>query len=308
MTGHHNHPFLRQLSAALALSTTLLAQGKGPAKAGGGEASSLDMSGAFATAVCSQYYFRGLPQENQGFIVQPSLQLDKPLWAGSEHLIDALSLTMGVWNSLHSGPTGTGGGSEAWFESDFLVGGNASFGDLRATALYLAYASPNGSFTTLQETTLTLSYDDSALWPGEWFLGLQPSITFAQELRGQNDLGTARGRYLELGVTPGIEFTLRAPRPSDDAAPAAPPSLSLTLPIKVGFSLGDYFEADGTDDTFGFVDVAMNLSVPLPLPEHLGDWSLVVGVEGLWLGDNAAAQNGGDTFEVIGTVTAVLAF
>lgn len=297
---------LRLSAIAILAAIHLPAQSKGRPVASGDGTAGTDMTGAFAAAVCSQYYFRGLPQENQGFIAQPSLQLTKPMWVGYDGMVDSFAVTFGVWNSLHSGPTGTGGGSEAWFESDFLAGFNATCGDLSATALYLAYASPNGSFTTLQETTLTIAWDDSELWPGELFNGLQPAVTFAQELRGQNDLGTARGRYVELGVSPGITFPLRASRYAADDS--ARPECTLTVPVKVGLSLGDYFEANGTDQTFGFVDVGMSLGFPLPIPEHLGDWSLTLSVEALWLGDNAAASNSGDTFEVIGTITAALAF
>ncbi len=297
---------VRLTTIAILVAMPIHAQSKGRAAASNDAASGTDMTGTLAAAVCSQYYFRGLPQENQGFIAQPSLQLTKPLWAGDDGAIESFAVTLGVWNSLHSGPTGTGGGSEAWFESDFLAGLNATCGDLSATALYLAYASPNGSFTTLQETTLTLAWDDSDLWPGDLFSGLQPAVTFAQELRGQNDLGSARGRYLELGVTPGIKFGLRANR--DATERPATPELTLTLPVKVGLSLGDYFEVNGSDQTFGFVDIGVSLGLPVPLPEHLGDWSLTLSVEALWLGDNAAASNGGDTFEVIGTVAAALAF
>jgi hypothetical protein len=54
------------------------------------------------------YYFRGIIQETEGFIAQPFLEAGISLFEGDSGL-QSVSVTSGLWNSLHSGPSGSKG-------------------------------------------------------------------------------------------------------------------------------------------------------------------------------------------------------
>ena len=101
--------------------------------------------------------------------------------------------------------------------------------------------------------------------------------------RGQADGGLSAGKYLELGVAPGY------------AATAA----SIAFPVKVGLSLGDYYELDGVDNKFGFFSIGGVVTVPLGGTTSFGAWNVRGGVEYQRLGDTTAFFNGGDENQVI---------
>jgi hypothetical protein len=111
---------------------------------------------------------------------------------------------------------------------------------------------------------------------------------------GQADGGASAGRYLELGVAPGYSGS-RA---------------SLTVPVKVGLSLADYYELNtGTpqapvfvDNKFGYFSIAGLVTVPLGGTTNFGAWNVHGGVEFQALGDTTKALNGGDGQRVIGSI------
>ncbi len=108
----------------------------------------------------------------------------------------------------------------------------------------------------------------------------------AQELDGQADGGANEGTYLELGIGPGYTRS----------------RVSLTVPIKVGLSLSDYYEGLNGDETFGFFSVAGVVTVPLTsAPTRFGSWNIHGGVEFLMLGDRNEAVFG-DSSHVIGSI------
>ena len=187
----------------------------------------------------SHYYFRGIVQETEGFIAQPYLEAGLAL---GEHV----SLTGGLWNSLHSGPTGSDGlGDPAmWYESDFYASAGFTFAEAwAADVTYTGYTSPNGTFGTVKELSTGIGYDDGLF---------APYATFAFELDGQADGGTNEGNYLELGAGPGF------------ALGNSP--VSLGFPIAIGLSLKDYYETAESSETFGFFQFGAIVSVPLPVP------------------------------------------
>ena len=105
------------------------------------------------------YFFRGIRQEDQGFIAQPYAEIAFDLFEDVEGLDDG-RLTLGFWNSLHSGPAGSGGPSQnttAWYRSDFYA--RLSLGLVREWHVDVAYTqhmSPNDTFSTVKELTLSL--------------------------------------------------------------------------------------------------------------------------------------------------------
>lgn len=245
--------------------------------------------GAFGVDFTTQYFFRGLQQENQGVVAQPWVELGYDLYESTTGVRD-LDLTFGLWNSLHDGPTG--GAEGPWFESDFSVDLASQLEErLYLGARYTAYTSPNDSFDNIQELAVHTRFDDRGLWFESIDSGLQPSALIAFEVNGQRDFGDDRGVYLELGVEPTFHL-----------GPLGSLDVTLSLPVALGLSLGDYFEevGGGNDEFFGFLDVGAELSSALSfLPARIGKWDARVGLHWLVLGDNAEERNQGDTGELI---------
>ncbi|MEZ5964632.1 MAG: hypothetical protein R3F56_12355 [Planctomycetota bacterium] len=167
--------------------------------------------------------------------------------------------------------------------------------DTSLEVAYIAYASPNGRFDTVQEIDLTVAHDDSHAWGSESFAGFRPAATLAFELQSQADGGRDRGAYAQLSSNPGCGSTC--------AGREAPPR---KLPVIVG--VGGYYENGSRDDTFGFVDVGVTVGGRLPLPTRFGAWSWRLGADLLWLGKSMEASNRGDSLEVLGCAVVALAF
>jgi len=230
------------------------------------------------------YFFRGIPQDDTGVVMWPSGDLGFALFSG-DGALKSFGVNIGTWNSLHTGSAGSDGPSgKLWYESDFYAGASLGFG--KGTALgviYTAYTSPNGLFGTVKELSFKLTVDDSGLLGAA---AVKPYMVLAQELDGQADGGANEGTYLELGIGPGLSLS-RA---------------SLTVPMKVGLSLSDYYEGADGDDTFGFFSVAGVVTVPFTsAPTRFGSWNIHGGVEFLFLGDRNEAVFG-DSSHVIGSI------
>lgn len=248
------------------------------------------MHGTLGSDFTTAYFFRGIPQEDQGAIAEPYLDLSMPLFVGDGE-IRSIDLTLGQWNSLHDGPTGTAGPQSMWYENDLYFGVTIQ-GDSRWSigATYTTYYSPNGLFGTVQEVASMLHYDDGGLL-GEGFAGLQPTLLVAFETNGQADAIGPVGVYAELSISP--ELPLGA---------VGDLELTLALPAKLGFSLADYYQSPVTqeDSAFGYFDLGVELSTPLRfLPARLGPWDGSFGVHALFLGDSNQERNHDDAFEVV---------
>jgi hypothetical protein len=242
----------------------------------------------------THYFFRGILQEDQDYIIQPYGEVTFKL-VESEGAFTGLGFTMGLWNSLHGGPTGTGGPNQdprIWYEADFYAKLTATlFEDLTAAMIYTAYMSPNGRFSTVEELAFGFGYNDSKLLGP---FALNPSVLLAFELDGQADGGSNEGTYLQIGLTPGYTFNDKGTYP-----------LTLSLPVVLGLSLGDYYErigVGGDDDTFGYLSIGLAAGVPLKfIPASFGAWTAKASATYMALGDNLKAANNGESSEVIGT-------
>lgn len=230
----------------------------------------------------SAYFFRGIVQETDGFIGQPFLEGGFTLYEGDGGITSA-SVTGGVWNSMHSGPTGLDGDNgdpELWYEADFYASLALGLqGDMETSVTYTAYMSPNSVFSTVKEVAVGFSHGG---------LMMSPSATIAFETNGQADGGSNEGVYLELGAEAPIPLAADSP-------------VSLSVPMTVGLSLNDYYEhpVTGEDSRFGFFDFGVIASVPLGVPSDYGSWSVSGGVKFLVLGDTLEAFNGEDNFQPI---------
>jgi hypothetical protein len=247
------------------------------------------------------YYFRGILQEDEGFIAQPYGEIGFNLYE-SEGPFSNATAALGIWNSFHSGDTGTGGDTardpRSWYEADLYA--KIGFGFIQIINMevaYIAYTSPNGSFSDVQELDVSFGIDDSQ-WLGDF--ALNPSLTFAFELDGQADGGGDEGIYMQLGAEPSWHILKDATYP-----------LTLSIPLVLGLSLKDYYEDPDTDedDTFGFFDAGAALSMPLGfIPAAYGAWDIYAAVHFLFLGDTTEKINDGDSFKVYGMFGVSLAY
>ena len=249
--------------------------------------------GAISTSggmdVQSTYMFRGIRQNSTGIAAWPWVDLGFAGYAG-DGAVKSLGINVGSWNSQHTGDTGADGPSKKiWYESDFYTTLGIGFGGgVSLATTYTAYTSPNNTFTSVKELMFKLAVDDSAHFGKA---ALKPYAIVARELDaapgiGQADGGLEAGTYFETGVAPGFAFS----------------KASIAVPVKVGLSLGNYYEVDGVDETFGFLSVSGIVTVPLGSGSKYGSWNIHGGAEYQKLGTNTASFNGGDRHRVIGSI------
>jgi hypothetical protein len=229
----------------------------------------------------SAYVFRGIYQEDSGTIMPPYADVGIALGKG-------VSLNVGNWNSIHSGPSGHRGHGNAWYEADYYGSVTFTAGKLKPGVLFTSYTSPNEAFGSVHELAGVLAYDDSAsAFP------LSPKVIIGTELHGQADGGAGRGTYLELGIRPAL---------------AAAKALTFYIPVKVGMSLNNYYEGPTGSNRFGYFDTGVIASVPLGFLSGTGSWEAHGGVDFLWLGDNMKLLNSGDRFKPVGVVGVSFAY
>jgi hypothetical protein len=170
----------------------------------------------------SVYYFRGYRQESDAaFTFQP--YIDVGVQANEK-----VKLNFGTWNSAHTGSNSDSG--YGWYETDLYAA--VTYGLVKTT--YTAYTYPSIDDSAIHELMF------STTLPGV----LAPSAAIAFEFSKSS--GADKGIYLELGVAPAI--------PMGDDAPA-----TITVPVKFGFSLKDYYGGDG----FGYFSGGVSVSVPV---------------------------------------------
>ena len=246
------------------------------------------------------YFFRGIKQAREGFIAQPYADINFNVYADDDGSgLNGITYTLGQWNSLHTGPTGSDrpsdsgpGNVKAWYESDFFTGFALAIDNWEAGITYTSYLSPNDSFGTVQEISFGLAMDDTSLLGG---FSLQPHVMMAVEMKGQADGGDSEGVYLEFGVEPGTDIV-------EGVA-------SVTFPVTLGLSLSNYYE-NGVDstlpgafsDTFGFFDLGAVVAVPMPMPEDYGSWELTGGFHIMSLGSYLESINDGDSVQAVGSI------
>jgi hypothetical protein len=169
----------------------------------------------------SSYFFRGYRQEGEPSVTfQPFVDVS---FAG-----ESASFNVGVWNSLHTGSLKDAGAG--WYETDFYAA--VTVNNIKAT--YTAYLYPQIDDSAIHELMLSTSFDHV----------LAPSVAIAFEFAKPD--GYDKGVYFELGVAPAV--------PMADDAP-----VSVTIPVKVGLSVKDYYG----EDTFGYLSAGVNLGKSL---------------------------------------------
>jgi uncharacterized protein (TIGR02001 family) len=222
------------------------------------------------------YFFRGIRQEaDPGFTTFLAGDLGVSLLADGSGGVKTAGFNVGTWNALMTGSSGSDGPQDgAFYESDLYAGFTLGFANsMSVTTMYTAYTSPNDMFKTVHEISFKAAH-------GSRFA---PYALVAFEIggedSGQADAGTEKGTYLELGIGPSF--------------PLAEGKATLAIPVKLAFSLNDYYELSGEDEKFGYIDGGLLLTVPL----SGGKWNVHGGVNFLGLGDMTAAANAGSDGE-----------
>jgi hypothetical protein len=272
--------------------------------------------------VPTRYYFRGILQEDEGFIGQPYAEIDVNLF---EYDIFRVTAIGGIWNSFHSEQTKQPYGSrardaasalgvsqqtlntdfgdpESWYEFDAYGGAAFGIGDAEMSFVYTTYLSPSGAFDEVQDMAFGGSYDDSELL-GDF--ALHPGVTFYLETKGNGRFGPKKGTLVQ--VHGGPEFGLTG---GDNP-------ITLGIPLELGLSLTDYYESDATtlppytsnskpsgvdNATFGYFQTGMDLGVPLTfIPCEYGSWLLNAGWRFISMGRTLKEVNrNGDDYSFFG--------
>lgn len=244
--------------------------------------------------ITTAYYFRGIIQEDQGFIFQPWIDLSFTVFSAEDGPVTGVVVGGGVWSSLHSEQTGdTGDGNANFYETDVYFYVAADFLDvLSGGVTYTVYTAPNGAFATVQELAIDLGFDDSSLWEGLGIdgFGLAPYVVVAFELEN-TAFGADEGTYFEIGFGPEVTILENEKYP-----------VTLAVPFTFGFG-SDYYETATEDEGFGYFSVGAVASVPLSfIPAEFGEWGASAGITLLVLGDSTSdANTDGDDTEIIGT-------
>jgi hypothetical protein len=265
--------------SSMVVSGSALAQTAGDPNAG-----ALTFTGGFEVLPGTPYIFRGIVQERDPKLtLWPHADLRIALLSGDGGL-KTIGVNFGVWNSLQTGSSGLDGPTkrlhyEEIFYSTLALGFG---GGVTIGTTFSAYTSPNGMFTTVEELSFKLSKADM----------LAPYGVLAMELAddGQADGGSRKGTYVELGVGPSW--------PLGEAA-------TLTVPVKVGLSLKDYYEGPAGDQKFGFFDVGALITVPMRgVPSRFGSWNVHAGADVLFFPGESTSllrlSNAGDSSKLVG--------
>ncbi|HEY7445795.1 MAG TPA: hypothetical protein VH701_25435 [Vicinamibacterales bacterium] len=231
----------------------------------------------------TEYMFRGILQEvDPKLTMWPFVDLGYALFSGDGG-VKSVGVNVGLWNSLHTGSSGSDGPGELWYEEDFYAGFTLGFGGGTSLATtYTAYTSPNNVFRNVKEISFKVSVAQR----------FAPYALFAFELGDTDSAGADGGdpgTYLELGIGPSW--------------PLAGGKATVAIPVKLGMSLGDYYQGPDGDSTFGFFDIGALLTIPLGgQPSSFGSWNFHAGIDFFALGDTTKFFNEDNGNKIVGLV------
>jgi hypothetical protein len=223
---------------------------------------------------------RGLNVENDGVIFQPLFLLFANLYSSESSFITDVSLTAGVWSSLHTEESGAD--PSHWNEFDPILGLTFKFADcLKLDTNYTAFKSMTDSYPMSHHMELKLTLDDSK-WLGDF--ALNPFVAYWQEL---NDKATVvfdpttsdESFYFTVGVNPTIKFD----------------AVTLEFPTFMNIVADDFYqEFDGSGGGSGVAVISTGIKASVPLkfiPQEYGFWTWYAGVKYYHL-DNDGLEDG----------------
>jgi hypothetical protein len=224
---------------------------------------------------------RGLNVENQGVIFQPLVLVFWDLYKNDAGFIKDVTLTTGVWNSIHTKPSGAV--ASEFNETDPIVGLTFALpSGFKIDTFFTAFISQTDSYDTSTNFSLKLTYNDSAFGS----FSINPFLEYWAEISEKatvvfDPATSSEGYYFVLGMNPTYQFT--------------------TIPVKVEVPLfanfvsdNFYQRFDGSDGGSGFALFSAQVKVSTPLsfiPSSYGNWTLYAGVKYYHL-DNTGLLDG----------------
>jgi hypothetical protein len=221
--------------------------------------------------VPSLYYFRGFRQETEPKLtMQPWVDVGVPLMTEGEGALKSTTLNVGLWNSWHTGSSGSGDGGPGFFyETDFYATLTLGLENMTIATTYTAYTYPSPDFDAIHEILGKVSFPHM----------LAPYGLIAYEFLDCE--ACHKSTYAEVGIAPAF--------PLGDAETVP----TLTIPVKIGLGVDGYY-AEGA--SFGFASVGGTVTYPVsPMA------TVKFGGEVLMLGDGAEELNFDESFETSST-------
>ena len=194
----------------------------------------------------SVYFFRGIRQEaDPKFTTFVAGDVGIPLLADGSGALKTAGINVGTWNAFMTGSSG----SDRPGRQRVLRVGPVCRCDAR---IRRASASRRCSPPTRARTTCSRrSRKSASRWrtPARWRRTRSSRSRLAAMTAGRRMAGSrAKGTYLELGIGPSW--------------PMADGKATVAVPVKLGFSLKDYYELNGEDQKFGYVVGGVLFTVP----------------------------------------------
>lgn len=222
------------------------------------------------------YFFRGIRQEvDPKFTTFVFGDVGFPVLTDGSGGLSSATINVGTWNAFLTGTSGSEPLADSpFYESDFYASITLGMSNgISVTPMFTAYMSPNDVFTTVKEVSFKVAHANK----------FAPYALLAFEFGGDDSgqadgghlAGGGKGTYLELGVGPSW--------------PVAGGKATVAVPVKLAFSLKDYYEhpVSGEDSKFGYIDGGVLVTVPFAQKFNVHG-----GVNFLGLGDTNAFFNG----------------
>ncbi len=230
---------------------------------------------------------RGLNVENEGVIFQPLFLVFWTLYSNPDGFLQDVTLTTGVWSSIHTHESGADPGY--WNEFDPIGGLGFKFkGGVKLDLNYTSFISMVDSYPTSAHLEVKLSYDDSKLLGA---FALNPYVAYWQELDEKatvtfNPATSEQSYYFTIGIDPSFKVG----------------KVKVEFPTFINL-VGDKFyqKFDGTGGGSGLAVFCTGIKASVPLtfvPKDFGFWTLYAGVkyyhldnEGLLDGNSVLTPN-----------------
>lgn len=241
----------------------------------------------------TQYLFRGYNTVPSGLIIQPYVDFAYTIYDKND-----LSIVphIGLWGDFteKSGPHDW----DKFAEGDVTAGVGFGYKNFNLTINYnyqgypSKYAPGGGEISEVQEMQFLVSYDDSACFEKVPVLaGLNPHVSLVREIKDRNDHDN--NEYLELGLEPTFKEIKLLNLP-----------VTFSVPLTVGLSTDSYFTDDaGHNETCGFYSAGVKASIPIPMNEKYGSWSVTFECDYVHLeAQSTVDSNTGDDDDIVGRV------
>ncbi|MEN3939875.1 hypothetical protein WJU23_01170 [Prosthecobacter sp. SYSU 5D2] len=213
---------------------------------------------------------RGLNIENQGLIIQPLFLIFSNLYSNPDGFINDVTLTTGVWTSIHTRSSGPEDGN--WNEVDPIAGLAFKFAKYwQFDVNYTAFESMVSAFPTSHHLELKLSFNDAA-YTGNKTFSINPYVAFWKELSDKatvrfNADTSSESHYFTLGMTPTIDLK----------------KVKFEFPTFFNYTDNDFYQQfDGTGGGSGIAVIRTGIQATVPLnfvPKNMGFWSVYAGVK-----------------------------